>query len=61
MGMTGDVVEARAIRDIFQEHAHSGRLAFSSTKVHIILDAWLWFRVLPLLSRCIAFFYLSVS
>lgn len=42
--MTGDVVEARAIRDLFQEHAHSGRLAFSSTKVHFILhSSFLWF------------------
>lgn len=28
----GDVVEARAIRDVFKDHAHSGRLALSSTK-----------------------------
>lgn len=28
----GDVVEARAIRDVFKDHAQSGRLAFSSTK-----------------------------
>ncbi|KAG0590239.1 hypothetical protein KC19_1G083600 [Ceratodon purpureus] len=28
----GDVVEARAIRDVFKDHAQSGHLAFSSTK-----------------------------
>jgi 3-oxoacyl-(acyl-carrier-protein) synthase len=30
---SGDVVEARAIQAVFKEHASSGSLAFSSTKV----------------------------
>lgn len=39
----GDVVEARAIRDVFKDHAHSGRLALSSTKVLLNINPCLRF------------------
>lgn len=35
---SGDTVEATAIRTVFSDHATSGSLAFSSTKVYLILD-----------------------
>lgn len=35
---SGDTVEATAIKTLFSDHATSGALAFSSTKVNLVLN-----------------------
>lgn len=53
---SGDEVEASAIRSLFSDHATSGALAFSSTKVNSVIFVLVVIRILTWLYYSFYFF-----